>query len=131
MTPPGADATRCPRILVIGSDPTLREFCRDGLPWAGCATEFAGDISDAMTGGYSADVMLADLPIGPNSAATLRHLHEYADAVGSTLIALTDDLSLIERFSSSSSLQVLFRPCPPETLWDALAIAMTEREATP
>jgi hypothetical protein len=29
----------------------------------------------------------------------------------------------------TASVQVLFRPCPPETLWDALAIAMAAREA--
>jgi hypothetical protein len=129
MTPPGSHGSKCPRILVIGSDPTLREFCRDGLPWAGCATEFAGDIADAMTGGYTPDVMLADLPHGPHAAAALVHLQEFADAVGSRLIALTDDLAIIEH--APTQVQVLFRPCPAETLWDALAIAMAEREATP
>jgi hypothetical protein len=39
-------------------------------------------------------------------------------------------MSLIEFASLSTGVQVLFRPCPPETLWDALAIAMAEREAT-
>jgi hypothetical protein len=129
MTSPQSGSAKCPRILVIGADPALREFCRDGLPWAGYSTEFVGDIADAMTGGFTPDVLIADLPKGPQTAAALIHLKEYADAIGSALIAMTDDLALIERVQPTVALQVLLRPCPPETLWDALAIAMAEREA--
>jgi CheY-like chemotaxis protein len=129
MTSPRSGSTKCPRILVIGADPALREFCRDGLPWAGCSTEFARDIADAMTGGFMPDVMLADLPSGPHKVAALRHLKEYADTIGSALIALTDDPALVEQLQPTVTVQVLFRPCAPETLWDALAIAITEREA--
>ena len=128
MTSP--PSPNCARILVIGSDPVLREFCRDGLPWAGCNTEFVGDIADAITGGFTPDIVVADLPHGPHTAATLTHLREFADAVGSSLIALTDDRGLVERSPASGSVQVLFRPCPPEALWDALAIAMAEHKAT-
>lgn len=129
MTSPQSGSAKCPRILVIGADPALREFCRDGLPWAGCSTEFAGDIADAITGGFTPDVILADVPSGPHNVAALMHLKEYADTIGSALITLTDDLSLIEQLQPSLTVQVLFRPCPPETLWDALAIAIADREA--
>ena len=124
MSSPTPGSPTYPRILVIGRDPALREFCRDGLPWAGCATEFARDIADAMTIGFVPDVLVADLPAGPHSAAMLQRLREFAAHFGSTVIALTDDRSLVEHGSTCAECQVLFRPCPPEALWDALAIAM-------
>jgi CheY-like chemotaxis protein len=125
MTAPNPSS---PRILVIGSDPSLRELCQAGLPWAGCATEFVSDIADAMTNGFVPDVMLADLPADPHTRAALLHLREFADVVGSTLIALTDDRSILARPPVSPDCQVLLRPCPPETLWDALATAITGRD---
>jgi CheY-like chemotaxis protein len=125
MTPP---VPYSPRILVIGSDPALRELYHEGLPWAGCAIEFVSDIADAMTNGFVPDIMLADLPTSPHTPAALLHLREFADVVGSTLIALTDDRSILAQAPISATCQVLVRPCPPETLWDALATAMTGRD---
>jgi hypothetical protein len=119
------EAERCPRILVIAADPRLREFCRDGLPWAGCITEYADDISDAITGDFLPDVIVLDLPANGTHAEQLRHLREYADDVGSRVIALTDDLDLI--IQGPAGVQVLFRPCPAELLWDALAVAVDDR----
>lgn len=113
-----------PRILVIGGDDSLREFCREGLPWAGCVTEYARDVADAVSGEFRADVVVVDLP-GGTSPATIRRVLEFADAHGSKVIALTDDLAIFGRPIAGA--QVLFRPCPPETLWDALAIAIAER----
>jgi len=124
-SPPSAS----PLILVIGSDPALYELCRDALPWSGCATEFVGDIADAMTHDVAPDIMVADLPAGPHAAAGLMHLREFADAIGSTVIALTTDESILAHADASATCQVLVRPCQPETLWDALAIAMTGRNA--
>jgi CheY-like chemotaxis protein len=118
-----------PIILVIGSDPSLRELCRDGLPWAGYATEFVEDVADAMTSGIVPDVMVADLPAGPHTAAILMHLREFGEAIGSAVIALTDDVSLVAPASASAHVQVLVRPCQAELLWDALAMAMMGRHA--
>ena len=117
---------RSPRILVIAADQDLREFCRDGLPWAGCATEFARDIADAISTGFEPDVLVVDLPAG-DAAERLNQLREFADAIGSAVIALTDDLTLIQQ-QPKRGVQFLSRPCPPETLWDALAVAITQRE---
>ena len=120
-----------PLILVIGSDPVLHELCRERLPWAGYATEFVDDVAEAMTNRVVPDVMLADLPAGPHAAAVLTHLCEFAGVVGTTVIALTDDPSLLERGTDSGACQVLARACPPEALWDALAIAITSRTTPP
>ena len=117
-----------PRILVIGSDPAVRELCRESLPWAGCATEFAADIADAMTSDFAADVVLADLPAGAQAAAALLHLREFAAAAGSTVIALTDDPALLAGAPDLAGVQVLARSCSAETLWDALAIATTDED---
>jgi hypothetical protein len=117
---------KSPRILVIAADQALREFCRDGLPWAGCATEFACDIADAINTGFEPDVLLVDLPTR-HAEQQLNQARAFADKVGSALIALTDDLTLIEQ-EATNGVQFLFRPCPPETLWDALAIAITQHD---
>ena len=118
---------RLPRILVIAADPSLREFCRDGLPWSGCATEYANDIADAVATGFNPDVLVVDLPRNGTHADMLQGLCQYADAIGSTVIALTDDLELIDQ-APKAGVQLLLRPCPPEMLWDALAVAMTSAE---
>jgi hypothetical protein len=118
-----------PTIVVIGSDPALQELCREALPWAGCATEFAADVADAMTTGLVPDVMLADLPKGPHTAATLMHLREFAEAIGSRVIALTHDRSVAAEASVGRNVQVLLRPCQPEALWDALATALAGVDA--
>lgn len=115
-----------PRILVIAADQGLREFFRDGLPWAGCAIEFARDMTDARNSEFEPDVLLVDLP-ADDAAKLLDLLREYARTLGSSLIALTDDAKLIQR-EKAGGVQFLFRPCPPETLWDALAIAMADRD---
>jgi DNA-binding response OmpR family regulator len=122
-----ADTATPVTILVIGSDPALRELCRDALPWSGYATEFAEDLADAMTNGVVPDVMVADLPRGPHTAALLLHLREFAEVVGSAVIALTDDASVVA--TASANVHVLGRPCQAEMLWDALATALMGREA--
>jgi hypothetical protein len=119
------EAEKCPRILVIAADPRLREFCRDGLPWAGCVTEYADDVGDAIAGDFLPDVIVLDLPATGTHAEQLRDLCEYADVIGSSIIALTDDLDLIVR--GPVGVQVLFRRCPAELLWDALAAAVDNR----
>jgi DNA-binding NtrC family response regulator len=124
-----SDAATPITILVIGSDPALRELCREGLPWAGCATEFAEDLAEAMTSGVVADVIVADLPRGPHTAALLMHLGEFAEAIGSAVIALTDDASLAAAATESASVQVVGGPWHAERLWDALATALLGRYA--
>lgn len=115
------------RVLLIGGDRSLREFCRDRLAWMGCAVHFARDITDVITNGFAADVMVADLPGDARAAAMLRHLAEYAEATGSALIALTDDLTLIASQAATTAVQVLLRPCAPDVLWHAVAIARSAR----
>ena len=116
-----------PRILVIAADPSLREFCRDGLPWAGCTIEFADDLTHAIECEVDPDVILIDLIGNGTQAATLARLREYAAAVRSPVIALTDDRSLAEE-DSMAGMHLLHRPCPPERLWDALALAIADHD---
>jgi hypothetical protein len=116
------------RVLIIGGDRSLREFCRDRLAWIGCAVHFARDITDVITNGFAADIMVADLPGGEHAAATLRHLAEYAEATSSALIALADDLAVMSGLPAIiSPVQVLLRPCAPDALCQAVAIARSGR----
>jgi len=114
-------------VLVVGGDGALREFCRSRLGRLGCAVQFARDVADAMTGGFSPDVMVADLPQDLHTIARLRHLEEFAEAIGSALVALTDDAVLLQRPVSASPVQVLPRPCAPDSLWHAVVIANAAR----
>lgn len=116
-----------PRILVVTNDVELRQLCREGLPWAGCLTEFVPDANEAARTDFEPDVIVADLLPPTEGPAILRQLLHLAERTHSRVIALTDDLALIAR-APVPHVQILFRPCPPETLWDALAIAMVERE---
>jgi CheY-like chemotaxis protein len=118
-------------VLVVGGDNALREFCRSRLVRLGCAVQFARDIADAMTGGFSPDVMVADLPLDHHTAARLRHLEEFAEAIGSALVALTDDAVLLQRPLATSVVQVLPRPCAPDSLWHAVVIANAARRLGP
>jgi len=122
-TPPIATS----RVLIVGGDRCLREFCRDRLAWIGCAVHFARDVTDVITNGCAADVVVADLPCGTHAAATLRHLAEYADAIGSAVVALTDDLTLIAGHPAASPVQLLPRPCPADALCHAVTMARSGR----
>jgi len=108
---------------VVGGDRCLREFCRDRLAWIGCAVHFAHDVTDVITNGFAADVVVADLPCGTHAAATLGHLAEYAEAIGSALVALTDDLTLLAAHPAASPVQLLVRPCAADALCHAVALA--------
>jgi hypothetical protein len=123
MPATGSPSLRLPRILVIAADQPLRDFCRDGLPWAGCAIEFVRDLTDALTCGFDPDVVLFDVPADRGSSVLFQHLCEYAEAIGSSVIALSDDFDLLRR-PPRNRVQVVLWPCPPETLWDALAVAI-------
>ena len=123
MSSTGSPSLRIPRILVIAADQPLRDFCRDGLPWSGCAIEFVRDLADAMTCGFDPDVVVIDVPVGGARQKLFEHLCEYADAIGGAVIALTDDFELLRR-TPRRGVQFVLWPCPPETLWDALAVAI-------
>jgi hypothetical protein len=123
MPPTGSPSLRLPRILVIAASQPLRDFCRDGLPWAGCATEFVRDLSDALTCGFDPDVVVFDVPARGDNPKVFQHLCEYAEAIGSSVIALTDDFDLLRR-PRRNGVQVVLWPCAPETLWDTLAVAI-------
>lgn len=123
MPPTGSPSLRIPRILVIAAEQPLRDFCREGLPWSGCAIEFVRDLADAITSGFDPDVVVVDVPIGGGRLKLFEHLCEYADAIGCSVIALTDDFELL-RQTSRRRVQFVLWPCPPEALWDALAVAI-------
>jgi AmiR/NasT family two-component response regulator len=127
MSRTGTPSLKLPRILVIAEDQSLCDFCRDGLPWSGCAIEFVRDLSDAITCGFEPDVVLVDVPSNGAGQTLLQHLCEYAEAIRSAVIALTDDLELLQR-TRRNGVQFVSRPCPPEALWDALAVAIAEYE---
>jgi hypothetical protein len=119
----GSPSLRIPRILVIAAEQPLRDFCREGLPWSGCAIEFVRDLADAITSGFDPDVVVVDVPLGGGRRKLFEHLCEYAEAIGCSVIALTDDFELLRR-ASRRKVQFVLWPCPPEALWDALAVAI-------